>query len=141
MHVFFLLILFLLVVQPANADDDDIIARIRAGDAASGKKVYQRCIACHTIDKRGEHRVGPNLYGIIGRRAGGDPTYGNYSEAMQNSEIILDYKNLDLYLENSKLLIPKNRMAHGRMANPQERADIIQFLRVYHDNPPPLKTD
>ena len=113
----------------AYAQHDELVGFLEKGSADRGKKLFNQCKACHTIEKNGRHKVGPNLYKIIGKKAGSNPTYGNYSEAMKNSDITWSYETLDAYLKNSKKFIPRNRMPKGRMADPQDRADIILYLR------------
>ena len=114
---------FLLFSLPATAQE-----YWETADAHRGQKYFERCMACHTVNRGGHHKVGPNLYGIWGKKAGSESTYNRYSPAMKQADAIWDYYTLDAYLGNSKVFIPRNRMACGRISNPQERADLILYL-------------
>ena len=123
---FFLLVLF--AATTAQAQEYWSTA-----DVYRGWDAFERCMACHTIERNAAHKVGPNLYSIIGKRAGSDPTYTSYSPALKSSEIIWDYYTLDGYLGNSKVFIPGNRMACGNISDPQERADIIRYISTFSE--------
>ena len=96
-----------------------------AGDPERGEDLYERrCFACHSLDA---NRVGPAHRGVFGRKAGGAPGY-NYSPALGKSEIVWDEPALDKWLTNPQAFIPGQRMGF-RLGNPDERADIIAFLK------------
>lgn len=99
-----------------------------AQDAAAGEKVFNQCKACHTIDAGGPNRVGPNLHGVVGRKAGSHEGF-NYSEAMKNSGITWDEAQLDKYLADPRGTIPGNKMAFAGVKNEQARKDLIAFLK------------
>ena len=101
-------------VGPANA----------AGDAARGEILYQQCEDCHSID---ENDVGPMHRGVVGRLAGTVPDY-HYSSALRNAKIPWTEENLDKWLTNPQEFIPGARMFYN-VKNPQDRADIIAFLK------------
>ena len=99
----------------------------QAQDAANGQKVFRRCQACHVVDKP-QNRVGPHLMGIMGREAGAVEGF-NYSEPMKSSGIVWDEASLDQYIENPKDFIPGNKMAFPGLKKPEERADVIAYLK------------
>lgn len=105
---------------------------VEAGDAAKGKRVYAKCKACHTIKKGGKNKLGPNLYGIIGRNAAGVEGF-KYSNAMKNAGIAWTPDNLDKYLTKPKKFIPKNRMAFPGLRKKQQRDDVIAFMATFHE--------
>ncbi len=74
----------------------------------AGKKVYARCRSCHTIQKGGRHRVGPNLYGIFGRTSGTMEGFA-YSKAMVAANITWTDETIAAYLANPRTYIPKNK--------------------------------
>jgi cytochrome c len=94
------------------------------GDAAHGQVLYQGCEDCHSIEK---NDVGPMHKGVVGRTAGTVPSYG-YSPALKNSKIVWTEENLDKWLSGPQDFIPGSRMFY-QVANPQDRADLIAFLK------------
>ncbi|MBM08219.1 MAG: cytochrome c family protein [Magnetovibrio sp.] len=105
---------------------------VEAGDAKKGKKLYSKCKACHTIKKGGKHRVGPNLFGVVGRKAANVKGY-KYSKAMKNSDITWDIATLDKFLKNPKKLIKKTKMAYRGLKKDSQRADLIAYLEENSD--------
>ncbi|AFX99708.1 cytochrome c distal domain protein [Candidatus Endolissoclinum faulkneri L2] len=104
------------------------LAFAQDGDPVAGKNVFRKCQACHTV-QQGQHRQGPSLYGVIGRRAGTAEGYKRYSEAMKNYGIIWDANNLNIYLENPKKALPGNKMPFVGLKNIKDRQDVISYLQ------------
>ena len=100
-----------------------------AADAAKGEKAFAKCKACHTIDKGGKNRVGPNLHGVVGRKAGTHEGY-KYSKAMRESGLTWDEATLDKYLHKPKDVVPKTKMAFAGIKKDAERADLIAYLKA-----------
>jgi cytochrome c len=98
-----------------------------AGDAAKGKKVFAKCMACHTTEA-GKNKVGPSLHGIIGRKSGSIEGF-SYSDAMKNANLTWDEATLDKYLTNPKAEVPGNKMAFPGLPKPEDRANVIAFLK------------
>src|SRR5262249_51222576 len=78
------------------------------GDAAAGRLVYRKCQACHSMEA-GKNILGPSLAGIMGRKAGAEPSY-NYSSAMKQSGLVWDRNTMDAYLADPQKLVPGNKM-------------------------------
>jgi cytochrome c len=97
------------------------------GDAAKGKKVFAKCMACHTLEA-GKNKVGPSLHGIIGRKAGSVEGF-SYSDAMKNSGLTWDEATLDTYLTNPKKEVAGNKMAFPGLPKPEDRANVIAYLK------------
>jgi len=100
-----------------------------AGDAAKGEKVFKKCKACHTVDKGGKNRVGPNLFGVAGMPAGKVPGY-KYSGAMKSSGVTWDDASLDKFLKKPKNFIKKSKMGFSGLKKDDQRADLIAYLKT-----------
>eukprot|EP01090_Pellita_catalonica_P008828 TRINITY_DN19899_c0_g1_i1.p1 TRINITY_DN19899_c0_g1~~TRINITY_DN19899_c0_g1_i1.p1 ORF type:complete len:114 (-),score=27.33 TRINITY_DN19899_c0_g1_i1:48-389(-) len=98
------------------------------GDATKGEKLFKaRCTQCHTINKGGPNKQGPNLYGIVGRKTGSVPGY-SYTKANREADITWTPENLFEYLEKPKKFIPKTKMTFAGFRKPQDRADVVAYL-------------
>jgi cytochrome c len=98
-----------------------------AADAKAGKDIFSRCAACHTISKGGANGLGPNLFGVVGRKAGSKPDYG-YSAAMKNAGFSWTPQKLDAYIAHPAAVVPGNRMAFAGIPDAKQRSDLIAYL-------------
>ena len=96
------------------------------GDAATGRQVYKKCQACHSLEV-GKNALGPSLAGIIGKKSGEVPNY-NYSPAMRAANLVWDAATLDAYLLNPSKLVPQNKMPFAGLKTENERKDVIAYL-------------
>jgi cytochrome c len=103
------------------------------GDPVAGEQIYKRCQGCHSIDR---NRVGPMHLGLFGRMAGSVAGF-NYSKAMRESGIVWDEATLDKFLENPRGVVPGTKMTYAGVKDPQERADLIAYLRQATQPPAP----
>ncbi len=98
------------------------------GDAAKGKMLFKtRCSQCHTIEKDGANKIGPNLHGIIGRQTGQVEGF-NYTEANKSKGITWSEETLDEYLTNPKKYIPGTKMVFAGLRKKAQRDDLIAYL-------------
>ncbi|XP_025990031.1 cytochrome c [Solenopsis invicta] len=98
------------------------------GDVVNGKKLYMKlCASCHTTEKGGKHKIGPNLHGIMGKISGTNPGF-NFSETIKEKAIIWDEKTLNDYLEFPKKFIPGTTMVFYGVKKAEDRKDLIAFL-------------
>lgn len=107
------------------------------GDAEKGKEHFSLCSGCHEVGKDAKDRIGPHLNGIFGRRAAAHEGY-RYSNGMERAGadgLIWTAETLDAYIQNPRALVSKTRMSFRGMEDPQDRADLLAYLRIYSDNP------
>jgi len=119
----------MLLGLPAQAQD--------FGDAEAGAKVFSQCKTCHQVGKGATDRIGPHLNGVFGREAGAHDGY-RYSDSMKRAGVdglVWTFETLDAYIENPRVFVSKTRMAFGGIKDPEKRADLLAYLRVYSDNP------
>ncbi len=96
------------------------------------------CSACHTLNKGGGTRVGPNLWDVVGRKQGAEPGFSYSSAFKAKMKGIWTYQALDTWLEGPMKEVPGTRMAFAGISNAQQRADVIAYLRTLADKPAPL---
>ncbi len=99
-----------------------------AGDPVAGKKQFAPCSACHTVEKGGPNKIGPNLHGIIGKKAGTNRTDYAYSNAMKNAPITWSAEELEKYLVKPMEYVKGTQMPFVGVANPEVRANIVAYM-------------
>ncbi|WP_293884204.1 cytochrome c family protein [Sphingomonas sp.] len=98
------------------------------GDSAAGGAVFAQCMACH-VTEAGVNRMGPSLHAVVGRKAGSIDGF-RYSPAMKASGVTWSEAKLFEYLEAPRRVVPGTTMGFAGLANPQQRADVIAYLKA-----------
>ena len=107
------------------------------GDKAAGEVVFSKCSGCHEIGVGATDRIGPHLNGIFGRRAAAHQGF-DYSAAMTRAGVdglIWTAETLDAYLENPRALVSKTRMSFRGLPDPEDRANLMAYMRGFSDKP------
>lgn len=104
-----------------------LAAQGHAADAAKGKQVFARCAICHKAEKNAGNAIGPNLFSVVGRKAGTAPAF-SYSSAMKNAGFVWTPEKLNEYVAHPAQVVPGNRMAFAGVSDAEQRADLIAYL-------------
>ena len=130
--------------ETAAAEDtgpayDPIEPMLASADASAGEGVFRKCGACHTVDKGGANKVGPNLYGIVGRPIASHEGF-SYSSALASygEGKNWTYEELNGFFWNPKKYVEGTAMGFAGLKKTEDRANLIAWLREQADNPEPL---
>ena len=99
------------------------------GDSALGKRQIIPCLACHTLDEGGVHKIGPNLHGIFGRPAGTMDGFKRYTDVLKSADIVWDEDAINAYIEQPAKFLPGNGMKFVGVKDPMRRANIIAYMK------------
>ncbi len=121
-----------------DSGDSSISALFASVSAADGAKVFKKCAACHSISKGGGNKIGPALWGVIGRKAGSISDY-KYSKALVAHGKIWSFEEMNGFLIKPKEWIKGTKMAFAGLKNAKERAAVILYMNENSDNPLPLQ--
>ncbi len=110
---------------------------LAAGDADAGASVAKKCTACHSLEQGGPNKIGPALWGVVNRPVGSAADFA-YSGVLADHGGAWDYESLNAFLTNPKDWAPGTKMAFAGLKKPEDRADLILYLRSLADNPEPL---
>jgi cytochrome c len=112
----------------AAAPPADFPALLAAADPDKGQVLFLQCRACHSLEAGGANKVGPNLHGVFGRKAGLAPGFA-YSDVLTQSTIVWSPENLDHWLTRPSEFLPGNRMVFVGIRKPEDRANLIAYLQ------------
>jgi len=104
-----------------------LASQAQAADAKHGATVFERCAICHNNTKGAGAKIGPDLFDVVGRRAGTEANF-SYSTAMKNSGITWSADKLTAYVEHPQAVVPGNRMAFAGITSPTDAADLVAYL-------------
>jgi cytochrome c len=103
------------------------LAANAAGDAKAGAEVFKRCAVCHTNDKGGGDGLGPNLFGIVGRKAATRPGFA-YSAPLQKSGIVWSSATLTKWVAGPARMVPGTKMTFAGITSKKQQADVVAYL-------------
>ncbi len=106
-------------------------------DVTKGQAVFNKCVACHTIDKGAPNQLGPNLWGMLGEPIGKGHGFA-FSEALASKGGTWTWTTMSDWLANPKVFAPGTKMTFAGISNDQDRGNVIAFLNSKSDSPQPL---
>jgi cytochrome c len=121
----------------APAPSEPIEVLLAKASTERGEASAKKCAACHTFEKGGPNRVGPNLWGVVGRKRASHEGF-NYSAAMKAKGGEWTFDELNKFLSGPAGYIPGTSMGFAGIPRGSERADLIDYLRTRADSPVPL---
>ena len=104
-----------------------LASQAQAADAKKGAAVFQRCAICHSNTKGAGAKIGPNLFGVVGRKAGTMPDFP-YSAAMKGAGFVWTPEKLQAYIQHPQQVVPGNRMAFAGVSSKADDADLVAYL-------------
>lgn len=122
---------------PAPPIAVDLGTLLSKADPHAGQQKARVCVSCHDFTQGGADRIGPNLWGVVGRDIASRRGF-SYSDAMSAQEGAWSYQRLFDYLESPARSMPGNRMSFAGLRRPEDRAAVIRYLTTLNPNPPPL---
>ena len=122
---------------PSGPTLEPILALLAGADLAKGQKVFKKCVACHSAEKGGANKVGPNLFGVVNAKMGAKSGFG-YSSALIDTGGIWNYASLNGFLAKPKSFMPGTKMSFAGIKKVGDRAAVIAYLRSLADSPASL---
>ena len=120
-----------------DADSGNIMSLFASTSSADGAKIFKKCAACHSIAQGGGNKIGPALWGVLGRKAGSISDY-KYSKGMRELGKNWNFKTINSFLIKPKNYVKGTKMAYAGLKKEKDRASIILYLNEQGDSPLPL---
>jgi cytochrome c len=118
-------------VEEASPDWGTVLPK---ADAAAGQKISARCEQCHDLSKGGPNKIGPNLWGVLGRARGTHPGF-SYSGAMTSSHDVWSLDNFFKFIKSPAAYVPGTKMSFAGLRSADDRINLIAWLRTQADSP------
>ncbi len=120
-----------------GSDSGNIMALFASTNAADGAKTFKKCAACHSITQGGGNKIGPALWGVLGRKAGSISDY-KYSKAMAAYGKPWSFEEMNGFLTKPKDWVKGTKMSFAGLKNAKDRAAVILYMNENTDSPLPL---
>ncbi len=121
----------------ADSGSENIMALFASTSAADGEKIFKKCAACHSIAHGGANKIGPALWGVLGRTAGSLSDY-KYSKALAAYGKVWSFEEMNGFLTKPKDWIKGTKMSFAGLKNEKERAAVILYINTNTDKPLPI---
>jgi cytochrome c len=122
---------------PAAPAEVPIATLLASASAQNGEQSAKVCLTCHNLGKGQGNKVGPDLYGVVGRQVASEPGF-NYSSALKAKGGTWTFDALNPWLANPRADVPGTAMTFGGLPSEKQRADVIAYLNSNSDSPLPL---
>jgi len=122
----------------ASSESGNIMALFASTSVAEGAKVFKKCAACHSIAKGGGNKIGPALWGVLGRQAGSVSDY-KYSKAMAAHGKTWSFEEINSFLIKPKDWIKGTKMSFVGLKSKNDRVAVILYMNEKTDSPLPLQ--
>ena len=117
----------------------NIVEMVGTADVNKGKRVFNKCKSCHTVDKLGRNGIGPNLWNVVNTKKASRESF-KYSKALSTmADTAWTYENLNAFLLKPRIYAKGTKMTFAGLRKDSDRANVIAYLRTLADTPSPLK--
>jgi cytochrome c len=106
------------------------LTQARAQDASAGEQVFKKCLPCHAVGEGAKNKIGPELNGLDGRKAGTAPDY-TYSAAMKSSGIVWNEQTFAEYIKNPRAKVSRTKMIFSGIKDDKDVASLWAFLKQF----------
>lgn len=123
--------------EAAEEEGPSLAQLLADASAEQGERIFRQCQTCHTIEQGGKNATGPNLYGVVGASKASHEGF-NYSSAMTSTGGTWGYEELNAFLANPRGYVSGTKMSFAGLRRDTDRAKVIQYLRSFSPDAPPL---